>query len=83
MSLSIEPKDAWRVILADNERVYNSNTVGHDGVTAIKRVGRPGMYGEIPYIEIWHGDRLTAEFCQHSIVGVIWEKPQYEDEVPI
>lgn len=44
--------------------------VGYSGVTKIETVLRAGMHSNIPYIRVWKGDSLHAEYCQHNIVGV-------------
>lgn len=39
-------------------------------VTEICIVGKNGMYCDIPYVQVWCGDRLHAEFCQHNVQAV-------------
>lgn len=51
----------------------SSCTVGQFGVTRITRVPRNGMYCAIPYFEVWKGDVLQSEHCQHYIESVVWE----------
>ena len=76
-------KEAWRIVISDDERGYDSRTVGVGGVTSIKRVPRDGMHSHIPYMEVWRSDVLAEEFCQHNIVGVIWEEPpKATDDIP-
>jgi len=44
--------------------------VGRCGITRIEETSKPGFHCDIPYIRVWAGDYLRAEFCQHNIVGV-------------
>jgi hypothetical protein len=44
--------------------------VGMNGVTHITATEKPGLHCNIPYIQIWKGECLAAEYCQHGIVGV-------------
>ncbi len=79
-----EPKEAWRIVLSDHERGYDSRTVGVAGVTSIKRVPREGMHSNIPHLEVWRGDVLAEEWCQHHIKGVVWVEPPKvpDDDLP-
>jgi hypothetical protein len=47
--------------------------VGYGDVTEIRKVGRPSHYCDVPYIEVWKGDDLYAEFCQHNVAAVYFE----------
>lgn len=51
--------------------------VGHDQVTSITKVYKPGLGcdGEIPYIAVWQGEHLFAEYAQHMIVGLTFKVP--------
>jgi hypothetical protein len=53
-------------------------TVGSSRVTRIVKSIKCGMHADIPYIEVWAGDHLLAEFCQHGIVGVYFAVPPPE-----
>ena len=72
----MSPKEAWQIVIAENERFQDIRTVGHNGVTSLRRVPRDGMHSNIPYIEVWRGDVLAEEYCQHAIVGVLWVNPR-------
>lgn len=52
--------------------VQGSFLVGRNGVTRIEEATKPGMYCDIPYVRVFKGDDLEAEFCQHNIVGVYY-----------
>ena len=43
--------------------------------TEIRPIQKSGMHANIPYIQVWAGDHLHAEFCQHNIVATYFEKP--------
>lgn len=47
--------------------------VDRDGVTKILATDKPGTWGLIPYVQVWIGERLLAEFCVHNIVGVYFK----------
>lgn len=51
-------------------------------VTEIRQTIKSGMHADIPYVQVWYGDELYAEFCQHNIQGVYYEPstPTVEDE---
>lgn len=51
--------------------------VGHQGVTRIEEIIKSGMSSDIPYLRIWKGDHVMAEFCQHHIVGVYFKEPPH------
>lgn len=55
--------------------VQGGYTVGRNGVTRIEACEKSGPYSHIPYVRVWAGDTCLAEFCQHNIVGVYFEKP--------
>ncbi len=46
-----------------------------DGVTEISETTHPGQYIDIPYVRVWKGEYLFAEFCRHNIVGVFYNTP--------
>ena len=56
---------------ADSDPLYYR--VGRKGVTRIEQFMLPGPQGELPYIRVWKGDLVDAEFCRHNIVGVYYE----------
>lgn len=47
--------------------------IGDCDITRIEIVNKEGMYSYIPYVRVWQGDKLFAEFCQHNLVGVWFE----------
>lgn len=44
--------------------------VGEKDVTEIRAVQKEGSMSYIPYVQVWKGEKLFAEFCQHNITGV-------------
>ena len=48
--------------------------VGVNDVTEICATTKSGMYSDIPYVTVWMGETLVAEFCQHNIVGVYFNE---------
>lgn len=52
--------------------VQSSYMVGRSGVTSIEATVKSGMYSDIPYVRVWSGEKVEAEFCQHNIVGVYY-----------
>lgn len=50
--------------------------VGFQGVTRIEEFSKSGMHSDIPYIRVWKGEHLLAEFCQHNVVGVYFSVPE-------
>lgn len=65
-------------VVDNGEAGEESYAVGKGGVTRIEACTKAGMYADIPYIRVWKGDTLLAEFCQHNVVGVYfttrWEQ---------
>jgi hypothetical protein len=62
-----------RYVKVSNEFEGNEGdgwAVGYQGVTKIDLTEKPGEYCMIPYIRVWKGDFLFAEYCQHKCVGV-------------
>ncbi|MCK9994034.1 MAG: hypothetical protein Dbin4_02554 [Alphaproteobacteria bacterium] len=60
----------------DGEGEYYA--VGKNGVSRIEATTKSGMHADIPYIRVWEGEHCIAEFCQHNIVGVYFQKPESE-----
>lgn len=54
--------------------------LGMSGVTHIEETIMPGLYGNLPYIRIWKGDIVYAEFCQHGIYGVYFDEPNPKEQ---
>ena len=48
--------------------------VGENDVTQINAVQKEGQMSYIPYIQVWKNDVLFAEFCQHNILGVYYDR---------
>lgn len=42
-------------------------------VTEIRATTKSGMYADIPYVQVWCGDRLHAEFCQHNVQALYFD----------
>lgn len=58
-----------------NGDVIDYFRVGNKGVTRIEATTKPGEYSHIPYIRVWKGDTVMAEFCQHKLAGVYFADP--------
>jgi hypothetical protein len=72
--MSEQPKQEIAAIQIDTiPESQASYAVGRNGVTRIEAFTKSGMYSEIPYVRVWRGDALAAEFCQHNIVGVYFK----------
>ena len=41
-----------------------------EAVTELRPIVKSGGYSDIPYVQVWCGKHLYAEFCQHRILGV-------------
>ena len=41
--------------------------VGVDGVTLIEATEKNAEYCSIPYVRVWRGDAVVAEYCQHGL----------------
>jgi len=50
-------------------------TVGRNEITKIILTDKPGEYCAIPYIQVWKGDFLFAETCQHKIACIYFNRP--------
>lgn len=75
-----KPASAPEIARIDISHGWESNypewaAVGYDGVTRIVKqyYPGPGCDGELPYVQVWKGDHLHAEYAQHMIVGVIYK----------
>lgn len=63
-----------KVILSDDgAEKYQAWTLGVNGITEIKIVQKEGPMSFIPYVQVWRGEKLFAEYCQHNIFGVLYE----------
>lgn len=49
-------------------------SVGTSGITQIEEVDLPGMFADIPYLRVWRGEAVVAEFCRHNIVGIYFNE---------
>ncbi len=47
-----------------------SHVVGHSGVTRITMADKKGPMDFVPYVQIWKGEHLHAEYALHNIVGI-------------
>lgn len=63
------------VLIGDLGEGMETAKVGRGACTRIERASYPGLHADIPYVRVWGGDRLIAEFCLHQIVGVVMEIP--------
>lgn len=52
-----------------------SFSVGHGGITRIEKWTKSGSMASLPYVRVWRGDVLVAEFCQHALAGVYFKAP--------
>lgn len=75
-------RDAHRLLLTNHENVTNLEyEVGYGGITAIRIRPRNGEMAYIPYIELWKGDVLYAEFPQHKCAGVYFVARENPDDI--
>lgn len=49
-------------------------TVGKGGITELREVEENGEYCTIPWIEVWHGERLLARFNQHKLEHIFYSQ---------
>ncbi len=56
----------------DGEGCY---AVGQNVTTRIEKTIKSGMASDIPYVRVWAGDKVIAEFCQHTLTGVFFKVP--------
>lgn len=47
-------------------------------ITRIEACEKSGMYSNIPYVRVWCGEDCFAEYCQHNIIGVYFDRPTTE-----
>lgn len=48
--------------------------VGINAVTRIEKTVKCGEMSFIPYVSVWVGDEVRAEFSQHRLDGVFFER---------
>jgi hypothetical protein len=80
-------KDCWpteqpirSITISNHENVTNETyTIGKFGVTKIEQFTKPGEYCFLPYVRVWRGGDLIAEFCQHRIYGTYYAELESED----
>jgi len=70
-----QPPTIRVIVIAHRGEETVGFSVGTNGVTRIEQIEKDGMYCAIPYLRVWKGDAVAAEFCQHSIVGAYFEGP--------
>ena len=63
-----------RVTVFQHETEVEAYWVGYGGVTAITPALKNGEFASLPYVQVWKGDALYAEFIQHRCDGVYFEK---------
>lgn len=62
------------IVIAHHAEETIGFSVGINGVTRIEAFNKDGLYSEIPYLRVWKGDAISAEFCQHGIVGTYFDE---------
>jgi len=63
----------YSVVIGDLGQGIETHQVGRNdgqGVTRIEACTKSGMYADIPYVRVWAGEDILAEYCQHNIIGV-------------
>ena len=55
---------------------HETYQVGIKGVTRIEATTKSGLHADMPYIRVWAGDAAIAEFCQHNVQGIYFERPK-------
>lgn len=67
------------VTVTDYEGCTEHYEDGKHDTCLIEPFTKSGMYAAIPYIRVWKkvdgAPIVHAEFCQHNIVGVYFDKP--------
>lgn len=58
-------------IVNDEEETYRVG--GPSGVTEITRFEQPGPHCILPYIRVWKGSEVFADFALHQIIGVYYK----------
>jgi len=77
------PPPPIRCVQVDNvEGSGFAYMVGSQNVTKIEAYEESGPYCMIPYIRVWKGEKLEAEFCKHQIVGVYYGEPEPAPAIP-
>ena len=62
-------------IIVEPERAGHDGktyAVGANGVTLIQPFNLCCEYAEIPYVRVWRGDRVLAEFSRHRLHSVFY-----------
>lgn len=50
-----------------------SYCVGQHGTTRIEKAGKEGPHSYLPYVRVFKGEHVVAEFCQHMLNGVYFK----------
>lgn len=58
--------DTITVMIGGNEASY---MVGELGVTRIEKTVKAGEHAFIPYVRVWQGESVSAEYCQHKLTA--------------
>lgn len=69
--MDIHPIDRPITVLRVTAEQFHA--VGNGGVTRIEATSKPGLHCDIPYVRVWAGDQAVAEYCQHHVLGVVFE----------
>lgn len=62
------------LVTKDEEESYRVG--GPSGVTKIEKIELPGPHCMVPYIRLYKGDKIFADFCLHNIIGVYYDLGQ-------
>ena len=63
----------YGIDLGDFGEGHERIVIGQSGVTKIEPITKSGMYADIPYLRVWKGDVILSEWCQHNIIGVVFD----------
>lgn len=58
-------------IVGDEEESYRVGSP--NGVTEITRFEQPGPHCMLPYIRLWKGAEIYADFALHNIIGIYYK----------
>lgn len=61
------------IISRTNEDEESYRVGGPSGVTKIEATVYPGPHNNIPYIRLYKGDKIFADFCLHNIIGIYFD----------
>ena len=61
------------IISITNEGEESYRVGGASGVTKIEKIELPGPHRMIPYIRLYKGDKIFADFRLYNIIGIYYD----------